>query len=350
MPAVVNYGAAPDSVELREVPVPKIGENDVLLRVEAVSVCGSDLHQWLGGISWKVNYPCVLGHEFAGIVEEGGSRVKAFQEGDRVVSETAAVIDANSPLTKRGLYNLDPSRLGFGYGVDGAMTEYVEVPERCLHALPAELGFLPASLTEPCSVAYNAVCVNTTIRPGDTVVVLGPGPIGLLCAMMAKLSGAGTLIVAGLANDAKRLEVARTIGADQTVTEDLRAQVMAAGDGLGADVVIDAAGVSATLELATQLVRPAGQITKVGWGPQPMGFSLDPVVQKNVTVQGSFSHNWPIWERVVGMMASGQLDITPLINRTGPLEDWRACFEGMHSGEYVKAVLTPAGLSDEKAV
>lgn len=321
--------------------MPRIDDGDVLLQVEAVSVCGSDLHQWLGGISWKVNYPCILGHEFAGVVAERGSAVTAFREGDRVVSETAAVIDPSSPLTRRGLYNLDPGRLGFGYGVDGAMTRFVRVPERCLHRLPDEVDFVRASLTEPCSVAYNAVCVNTTVRPGDTVVVLGPGPIGLLCAVMAKLSGAGTLIVAGLPADAGRLEIARQIGADQTVSENVQDTIRAVGDGLGADIVIDAAGVSATLALAAEIVRPAGQITKVGWGPQPMGFSLDPVVQKNVTIQGSFSHNWPIWERIISMMASGQLDLAPLISRTGGLEDWQACFEGMHRGETVKAVLTP---------
>lgn len=341
MPAVVNYGAAAKSVELREVPVPEIGENDVLLKTEAVSVCGSDLHQWLGGISWKVNYPCILGHEFGGTIVQKGKGVKNFNEGDRVVSETAAVIDEDSPYSRRGLYNLDPHRLGFGYGVNGAMTRYVRVPERCLHALPDSLDFVRAALTEPCSVAYNAVCMNTSIRPGDLVLVLGPGPIGLLCALMAKVSGAGHLVVAGIPNDAKRLEIAKQLGADLTLTGGVEEYFKGFGDGYGADVVIDAAGVSQTLELALKTVRPAGQVTKVGWGPQPMNYSFDAAVQKNVRVQGSFSHNWPIWERIISMMSSGQLDISPLISKTAALEDWQACFEGMHSGEWVKAVLLP---------
>ncbi len=133
MPALVNYGREPLSVELREVKIPEIGEKDVLLRVGAVSICGSELHQWRGTHSWPVNYPCILGHEFAGTIEKAGSGVKKFKEGDRVVSETAAVIDETSPLSRAGLYNLDPTRKGFGYGVDGAMTQYVRVPERCLH-------------------------------------------------------------------------------------------------------------------------------------------------------------------------------------------------------------------------
>jgi L-iditol 2-dehydrogenase len=343
MPAVVNYALESRSVELREVAVPEIGEEDVLLQVKAVSVCGSDLHQWLGGISWKVNYPCILGHEFGGVITQVGKRVKGFKEGDRVVSETAAVIDETSPFSKRGLYNLDPNRLGFGYGVNGAMTKYVKVPARCLHHIPKGLEFTQAALTEPCSVAYNAVCMNTTLRLGDSVLVIGPGPIGLLCALMAKLNGAGHLIVAGIPADEKRLEVARTLGADKTLTENVEEYVRDFGDGYGVDVVIDAAGISKTLELAMRVVRPAGQITKVGWGPQPMNFSFDAVVQKAVKVQGSFSHNWPIWERILSMMASGQLNVNPLISKTAGLEAWHDCFEKMHQGEYVKAVLLPDG-------
>lgn len=341
MSAVVNFDPAPMSVELREVSVPQIAANDVLLKVAAVSVCGSDIHQWRGRQSWKVNYPCILGHEFCGTVAAVGAGVRRFREGDRVVSETAAIIDESSPLSRMGLYNLDPSRLGFGYGTDGAMAHYAKVPERCLHALPPALRFETAALTEPCCVAYNAVCVNARVRPGDTVLVLGPGPIGLLCAVMAKLSGAGRLIVAGLPSDAGRLALAKQLGAGAALDSGVLENLRNTGDGYGADVVVDAAGISESLETAIHAVRPAGHIVKVGWGRQPLGFNLDPLVQKAATLQGSFSHNWPVWERVISMLASGQIDVGPLISRVAPLAEWRACFEKMHDGEYVKAVLTP---------
>jgi len=340
MPALVNYARDPLSVEIREVQVPEFGDKDVLLRVGAVSVCGSDLHQWRGAHSWPVNYPCILGHEFAGTVAKVGSSVKQFREGDRVVSETAAVIDESSPLTRAGLYNLDPTRRGFGYGVDGAMTEYVRVPERCLHRIPATLPFHKAALTEPCCVAYNALCVNGRIRPGDSVLILGPGPIGLLCTKMAKLSGAGNVIVAGLPRDRQRLQVARQLGADVVLEGGVPEYVASLGDHLGVDVAVDTSGASATLQIALQAVRPAGQIIKVGWGPQPMQFSLDPLVQKNITISGSFSHNWPTWERVISMIVSGQIDLDPVISRVCELPNWHKCFEKMEAGEYVKAVLT----------
>ncbi len=341
MQALVNYAAASGSVEMRSASIPTIQSNEVLLEVKAVGVCGSDLHQWHGTHSWPVNYPCTLGHEFGGRIVEVGKDVSSFRVDDRVVSETAAVINTQSPFSRQGLYNLDPTRLGFGYGVDGAMAKYVAVPERCLHNVPDELDLNIAALTEPCCVAYNAVCVNTRIKPGDSVLVLGPGPIGLLCGQMAKLSGAGTVIMAGLPNDAIRLQAATQMGSDITTTENVWETVQSIHDGHGVDVVVDATGASISLKMAMQCVRPAGQITKVGWGPQPLNFNLDPLVQKAVTLQGTFSHNWPTWERIIQMLNSGQLDINPIVSRVAPLNDWLGCFEKMLSGQYVKAVLNP---------
>jgi len=255
-----------------------------------------------------------------------------------VVSETAAVIDPNNPMSRQGLYNLDPTRKGFGYGVNGAMTKYVRVPARCLHNVPAQLAFEQACLTEPSCVAYNALVENSRIKPGDRVIVIGPGTIGILCAAVARLCGAEVAIV-GLEADRHRLDIAKvyeceTIVGDATEWAKKR-------DGLGADIVVDAAGASATLKMAMQWVRPNGQITKVGWGPQPLQFSLDPMVQKNVSIQGSFSHNWPVWERVIALLSSGQLDVRPIIGGVWPITEWHEAFEKMHKGEVVKSVLRP---------
>jgi alcohol dehydrogenase/L-iditol 2-dehydrogenase len=341
-PAVVNFAPEKGSVELRDVPRPTIGTHDVLLEVAAVGVCGSDLHQWTADHSWPVNYPVILGHEFGGIIREVGSRVMAWKEGDRAVSETAAVIDPDSPLSRQGLYNLDPRRKGFGYGVDGAMTRFARVPSRCLHRVPDNLPFETACLTEPCCVAYSAVVNNGNIKPGDRVIVFGPGPIGLLCGAMARLQGA-EVAVAGLERDLIRLSVAKQYGCTPLVGD--VTEWAKQGDGLGVDGVIDAAGVSATLKTSLEVVRPNGWISKVGWGPQPLGFNLDPLVQKNVTLKGSFSHNWPIWERVIRLLSTGLLDVQPIVGGIWPLHEWHDAFEKMHSGEIVKAVLKPTGRS-----
>jgi alcohol dehydrogenase/L-iditol 2-dehydrogenase len=255
------------------------------------------------------------------------------------VSETAAVISPDNPLTRQGLYNLDPTRKGFGYGVDGAMTRWVRVPARCLHRVPDSLPLETACLTEPCSVAFNAVIYNTRLRPGDRVIVFGPGTIGILCAAVARLAGAEVAIV-GLEADRARLAIAEKSYGCATIIGDATSWARER-DGLGADVVIDAAGHSATLKLALDVVRPAGWITKVGWGPQPLGFNIDPLVQKNVTLQGSYSHHWAIWERVLTLLDNRTLDVRPIVGGQWPIEQWHDAFERMHSGEVVKSVLRP---------
>ncbi|MDP4581547.1 MAG: zinc-binding dehydrogenase [Saprospiraceae bacterium] len=337
-PAVVNFAPEKGSVEIREIAVPIIGDDDVLLEVVNVGVCGSDLHQWTADHSWPVNYPVVLGHEFGGIIAALGKNVSVWKEGDRVVSETAAIINPNSPMSKTGLYNLDPDRKGFGYGVNGAMTRYVRVPARCLHRVPTHLSFEEACLTEPCCVAYNSVAVNSSVKPGDRVIVIGPGTIGILCAAVARICGAEVAVV-GLESDKLRLDIAKQYGCETIIGD--ATEWAKDRDGLGADLIVDAAGASITLKMALQWVRPNGQITKVGWGPQPLGFSLDPLVQKNVTLKGSFSHNWPIWERVIALLASGSLNVKPIIGGVWAIDQWKEAFEKMHHGEVVKSVLKP---------
>jgi alcohol dehydrogenase/L-iditol 2-dehydrogenase len=337
-PAVVNFAPEKGSVEIRQIAVPDIGDDDVLLEVVNVGVCGSDLHQWTADHSWPVNYPVVLGHEFGGLIAAVGKNVSVWKEGDRVVSETAAIINPNSPMSKTGLYNLDPDRKGFGYGVNGAMTRYVRVPARCLHKVPAQLSFEEACLTEPCCVAYNSVAVNSSVKPGDRVIVIGPGTIGILCAAVARICGAEVAVV-GLESDKLRLDIAKQYGCEPIIGD--ATEWAKNRDGLGADLIVDAAGASVTLKMALQWVRPNGQITKVGWGPQPLGFSLDPLVQKNVTLKGSFSHNWPIWERVIALLASGSLNVKPIIGGVWAIDQWKEAFEKMHHGEVVKSVLKP---------
>jgi alcohol dehydrogenase/L-iditol 2-dehydrogenase len=341
--AVVHYALEPLAVELREVAVPEIGDADVLLRVGAVSVCGSDVHQAYNRHSWAVNVPVVLGHEFAGTVAKAGRAVKPFREGDRVVSETAAEVCGECLLCRTGRYNLCPTRKGFGYGVNGAMASYVKVPARCLHHIPDALPFELACLAEPHAVAYNAMCVNSTIRPGDLVVVFGPGPIGLLCARMAALAGADPLIVVGLSADAARLNTATRLGATRVVNVELENldEVVRGYNPLGADLVCDASGASRPLDAALALARPDGQVTKVGWSPDLIPVNINPLVQKNVRLQGSFSHNFPIWERVIHLLDRRKTMPEAIVGLRSPLAGWREAFAAMHEGRVIKSVLVP---------
>jgi alcohol dehydrogenase/L-iditol 2-dehydrogenase len=223
------------------------------------------------------------------------------------------------------------------------MADYVRVPARCLHRVPDSVPFEDAALTEPGCVAANAVLELSQIHPGDFVVVIGPGPIGLMALQMAKLGSPGELWMVGTERDGNRMEIARSLGATRTLfveQEDVVEAARSCGDGFGPHLVVDCVGVSATLKQSIDLVRPMGQITKVGWGPEPVGFTLDPLVQKAACLQGSFSHAWKTWERVLGLYASG--DVKPsAIRRAYPLDRWEEAFRTMDSLAIPKSVLIP---------
>jgi L-iditol 2-dehydrogenase len=342
--AVVKYGTNDGEVELREVPEPSIGETDVLLEMAAAGVCGSDVEQWRHNISYRVNVPVIQGHEFCGTVWEVGRAVTGFQPGDRVVSETAAVICGQCRQCLTGDYNLCPRRLGFGYGTDGAFTRYVRVPARCLHRIPENVPYEHAALTEPACVAYNAIHVKSRVRPGEPVVIIGPGPIGLFSLQMCRAGGAGPIVLVGTPVDRARLQVGRELGAAHTVDvsqQDPMAVIDEVMGGEGAHLVIDCAGPSAAVKLAMEAVARNGQITKIAWGPEPLNLSLDPLLAKAAALQGSFSHTWRTWEAVLAMMANGALQMAPMITHRFTIESWEKAYHLIEEREAVKVVLTP---------
>ena len=201
------------------------------------------------------------------------------------------------PAVPTGRYNLCPERKGFGYGVNGAMAQFVRVPARCLHSIPDTLPFDIACLAEPHSVAYQVMCVNSRIAPGDFVVVIGPGPIGLLCTRMAALSGASTLIVAGLTVDRPRLETARRLGATHTVdiqTENLE-EIVRDLCPIGADLVCDASGRAPRSRQRCASLGPTARCPRSDGRPDLIPTDVNPLVFRNIRLQGSFSHNYPVW-------------------------------------------------------
>lgn len=344
MKALVKYDVVPKAVEIREVPEPVIGPEDVLLEVRSVGVCGSDIEMWHHQVTFPVNVPVILGHEFCGVIHKLGENVKDYQIGERVVSETAAVICGKCHHCRSGEYNLCPSRKGYGSGVSGAFTRYVAVPQRILHRIPTNVSFDFASLTEPACVAYNAVFVKSHIRPGEPVVIIGPGPIGLFAVQMARIGGAYPIILIGTQVDEGRLKTGKELGAHITFNvsqEDPAARIRELTDGLGVPLVIDAAGNNPAFKLAMELVRRNGQITKIGWGPKPLDLSLDPIIAKAATLQGSFSHTWSTWEAVLHLISSGDVRMEPMITHRFPLAGWEEAFRLVDSKVAVKAVIHP---------
>jgi alcohol dehydrogenase/L-iditol 2-dehydrogenase len=344
MKAVVLYKQEEGCVDVRDMPQPAAGPQDALVEVEAAGICGSEIHMYHNQVSYRLSPPLILGHEFAGVIVEKGAAVQGFEVGDRVTVETAAHVCGTCRFCRAGEYNVCPERRSFGFTADGAFARYVCARQGILHHVPDGVSLAEAALTEPLCVAYNALVEKTRIRPGDIVAILGPGPIGLFCVQIARLLGAGTVIVSGTAQDLARLELARRLGADVTINgqeEDPVRAVMALSRGVGADVVVDAAGPPATLRQSLAMIRRSGQITKIGWGPEPVGFSLDPLIEKVVTLQGAFSHTWQTWERCLGLMGQGRLQTAPLISARWPISRWREAFEAIENKMAVKILLDP---------
>lgn len=343
MKSLVKYDRVDKAIEVRDLPAPgPINPDQVLLAVQTVGVCGSDIHLWHEHQSWEIKLPLVLGHEYSAIVKEVGAAVTGFSVGDRVVCETAAQVCGQCVYCLSGNYNLCPHRLGYGNLIDGALTDYVVARPQILHHIPDNVSFEHAALTEPICVAVNALVEKSTIKPGDTVAIQGPGPIGMMALQVAKLNGAGTLIMLGTDVDEHRLEVAASLGADYAINiqrEDPMDLIRSLGDGFGVDLVVDCTGASIALKQAMQMVRPNGTITKIGWGPQPLGFNLDPLVGKAVTLQGSFSHTYATWERVLKLISSGLIDLTPVVGGVYGLDEWEEAFTRMEEGHNVKSVI-----------
>ena len=344
MKAVIKYDNIPGATEIREVPVPETGVRDVLVKVSYIGVCGTDPHMHKNLVSFKMNVPLVFGHEFAGLIEKVGSEVKGYKPGDRVTAETHADYCGECELCRTNRYHLCRERKGYGFQTHGAFARYVRVPSRILHKVPDNVSLKEACLTEPLCVAYKSVIINSTVHPGDTVVVIGPGPIGLLCIKMARIAGASEIIAVGTDGDEERLAMAAEYGATiilNSSRDDVNSKVKSIGDGYGADLVIDTAGVSPALKLSMDLVRPEGQITKIGWDPLPVGFSLDPLISKSATLKGHFSHTWDVWEKCLILLSKGQVDLKPLITHEFPIDKWEEAFELVETKKAMKVVLTP---------
>jgi alcohol dehydrogenase/L-iditol 2-dehydrogenase len=344
MKAVVLYDKSDKSVEIRDVPVPTIGPEECLVEVKYCGICGSEPHMYHGQLTLLARPPVILGHEWSGEIVSVGERVTGFAVGDRVTCETAAETCGTCALCRSGAYNVCPERRAFGFAVDGAFTKFVRARFHRLHHIPEGVSYEAAAMTEPICVAYNAVAEKSRIHPGDTVVIIGPGPVGLFSLQVAKLSGAGTVVVTGTKRDAARLDLARRLGADITVDvseQDPVDVVRGVGDGLGAHLVIDAAGVPPAIQQSLQVVRQNGQVTKVGWSLQPVNLTLDEIVAKVITYQGAFSHTWTTWETCLELMRLGKIETAPLISDVWPITRWEEAFHRLEALTAHKILLHP---------
>jgi L-iditol 2-dehydrogenase len=332
-------------LDLQDVPVPQPAEDELLIRIRACGICGSDVHGYDGSTGRRIP-PIVMGHEAAGIVEAVGSKVTGFAAGDRVTFDST-VYCGHCFYCDRGQVNLCDHREVIGVSTPlfrrmGAFAEYVTVPSRIAYALPESMPFAHAALIEAASVAVHGASL-TPIEPGDTAVVVGAGMIGLLTMQAARQAGAATVVVVDV--DDTRLELARKLGASETLnskTTDAVTEIQKRTQGRGADVAIECVGITDAISLAVESVRKGGAVTLVGNVAPKIELALQSVVSRQIRLQGSCASSGE-YPECIQLMAGGKIQVEPLVSARAPLEEGARWFERLYGREpgLLKVVLEP---------
>jgi L-iditol 2-dehydrogenase len=340
MKAIVQTGVEEVEVTERDPPTPS--EDEVLVRVHTAGLCGSDAHafRYDGGYEW-IPIPRIMGHEYSGAVEAVGADVSGFEPGDKVVEEP--IHECGSCVQcKNGQANVCQNFSITGMHTDGAYSNYTTVASRHLHRVPDSVSLEHAAITEPTSIATRAVFTQSRVTPGDTVLVEGPGPIGVLIALFADSTGANVL-VSGLEQDeAARLPLLERIGIE-TVTidgDDVEERVDRFTDGLGFDVVFDATGHRSGAEQALEHVRKGGQIVVVGLPGEPSELYLTPAVRGEIDINTSYGSSWTNFEQALRLMQNGTIDPDAIIDTSFSVSDPEAAFRAFLDSATCKPVFS----------
>jgi L-iditol 2-dehydrogenase len=314
--------------------------DDVLVRVRAVGVCGSDLHGYLGHTGRRIP-PLVMGHEATGDVVAVGAGVRRLRVGQRVATNTIAACGHCRPCLA-GARSLCEHRRILGMSAPGAYAEYVVWPEDSLPELPDGLSYEAGALAEPLSVALHGVGM-ASIKPGDVIFIAGGGPIGVLVHLLARFAGAGRIIVSDL--HPERLAAARAFGADVVVDasrDDPAAVVRELTGGSGADVAIEAVGAGATARQTIDAVRNAGTVVWLGNSERTIEVDMQAIVTRDVTVRGSYGMTGQEFERALTLLAEDRLPVAAVINRYSVLDEGPGLFEELLvSPATIKCVIRP---------
>jgi len=334
-----------NNLEIADMPQPAVGPGEVLVRVEACGICGSDVHGYDGSSGRRIP-PIVMGHEAAGVVAAVGVGVKGYAEGDRVTFDST-VYCGECAFCKSGDVNLCDNRQVVGvscgdYRRHGAFADYVVVPQRILYHLPEGISFAEAAMLEAASVAIHGVRVSEA-RGGETALVIGAGMIGLLTLQAARAAGCAKAFVADV--DATRLKMAKDAGADAVLHAsgaELVAEVMKLTGGRGVDIAYEAVGRNETVAGAIDCTRKGGTVTLIGNIQPEVTLPLQKVVTRQLRLQGSCASSGE-YPQAIELITSGKIKVGPLISAVAPLEEGPQWFERLHAREpnLMKVILTP---------
>ncbi|EOD43657.1 putative xylitol dehydrogenase protein [Neofusicoccum parvum UCRNP2] len=334
----------PGSVKYEDRPVPQLkSEHDVIVNVKYTGICGSDVHYWVHGRigAFVVESPMVLGHESSGVIHSVGAAVKTLKAGDRVAMEPG-IPCRRCVRCKDGNYNLCPD-MAFAATppFDGTLAKYYALPEDFCYKLPDTVSLEEGALVEPAAVGVH-ICRMAKVAPGESVVVFGAGPIGLLCCKVAREVFGATKVVAVDVN-AERLKFAQGYAATHVFSsekvspeENAKRLVQEAGLGPGADVVIDASGAEVCIQTAIHVARVGGRFTQGGMGKPDIAFPIGAMCAKELHVTGSFRYSSGDYQLAVDMIASGKLSVKELISKKVTFEGAEEAFSNVKQGNGIK--------------
>jgi L-iditol 2-dehydrogenase len=328
-----------------DVPMPQIGDRDVLIEVKACGICGSDVHGMDGSTGRRLP-PIIMGHEASGIIAEVGGKVTGWEKGDRVTFDST-VYCGECWFCRRGEINLCDHRRVLGvscvdYRQHGAFAEYVAVPHHILYRLPDRTSFEQAAMVEALSVAVHAVeC--TPLSLNDTAVVVGVGMIGLLVVQVLHVAGCGAIVAVDL--EQEKLKLARKLGADVALNADkcnVAKEVIGYADGRGADIAFEAVGITSTVGTAVECLRKGGTLTLIGNLSPTIELPLQSVVTRQIRLNGSCA-SCGEYPACLDMIAKGLVDVDALISVAAPLHEGASWFERLYKKEkgLMKVILKP---------
>lgn len=321
MRALVKTAPGPGNLELRDVPVPEIGGDEILMRVTHCGICGSDLH--METAVHPCEPPVILGHEYTGVVAKAGASVTQFEEGD-------AVSYWHGPMPFPGVR------------ADGGFAEYMRLPARCMWKTPEGIGPEEASQFETVIVPFRLVRDAVGVQPGERVVVSGPGEVGLLCANLAKIDGASHVTVLGAPDDETvRLPKALEMGADEAAVLDDESLSKLRGDS-APSCWIEASGAAPAIEAAVDCIARSGRVSLSGLGTGPWNVNMNKVSYENIRLLGCWGGAQEYMEEAADLMRSGKLKVAATISAVMPLTQWQEAFAMLRRKEAVKILLDPS--------
>lgn len=341
MKAAVVHGK--DDIRIEEYPTPQAGPGEMVVKIKASGICATDIKILLGQGLPK-NLPTILGHEVVGEVFELGEGTAGFQTGDRVAVYPIAVC-GECYYCRNGRHNLCMKEFGLGHGIDGGFAEYVRLPRQIINAggvvkMPEDLSYEKAVLAEPLSCGIAALNANR-VKPGDRVVVVGAGPMGLIHLKLSKWAGA-TVIMADILD--KRLETATRMGADFCVDVsqmDLFDEVMRITEGTGAEVVITSLGIPKIIEQSLKLVRNGGTFNIFGGPPAGQPITVDPrwVHYGEIIITGTFAATPVQFKKAFDLIAAGEVEVEDLISDRFTLDNMLDAIEKAKNQEMIRGIV-----------